>query len=223
MCAAIGARFFTYSNKLPVGERHIGSFDHHVGSDYYLCLRVLEALYQVLEGKNYQNTLSEKIDRAVRASEVDLGIGWQPPVFVPTGARLLDKSLVNDQLRWLSDPRYSTVYEPFEKGLSHFLETDKKPQLLADVITDMYEALEALAKIVTGRPNRDLSANAETFVSRVKASDHYKKLLKVYIAYANEFRHAEQEGKPRPSISRAEVESFVYLTGLFIRLAVRRS
>ena len=84
----------------------------------------------------------------------------------------------------------------------------------------MYEAVEALAKIVTGRPNKDLSANAELFISKVKASDHYKKLLKEYIAYANEFRNAEQGPGTRPVASRAEVESFVYLSGLFIRLAV---
>ena len=139
------------------------------------------------------------------------------------GARLLDERLVNDQLRWLSDPKYSAVYGPFEEGFSHFLETEKKSQLLAVLITAMYEALEVLAKIVTGRPNKDLSANAETLMSRVKASDHYKKLLKDYIAYANEFRHAEQGGKPRPSISRAEAESFVYSTALFIRLVIQRS
>jgi hypothetical protein len=85
----------------------------------------------------------------------------------------------------------------------------------------MYEALEALAKIITGRTNKDLSANREPFVSKVKASEHYKKLLKEYIAYANEFRHAEREPGARPVPRRAEVESFMYLTGIFIRLAVQ--
>jgi hypothetical protein len=161
------------------------------------------------------------IDKIVRDSETDLGISWQPPHFVPTGAPLLDERLVNDQLRWLRDQNYNTVYEPFAKGLSHFMESEKKPQLLADVLTDMYESAEALAKIVTGR-DKDLSSNREAFVSKVKASDHYKMLLKNYIAYANEFRHGEQEQKPRRSISRPEAESFVYLTGLFIRLVVQR-
>jgi len=53
----------------------------------------------------------------------------------------------------------------------------------------------------------------------VKASDEYKKLLKAYIEYANEFRHAAEEGTPKPALSPAEVESFVYMTGVFIRLA----
>jgi hypothetical protein len=84
----------------------------------------------------------------------------------------------------------------------------------------MYESLEALARIITERPERDLSANRELFISRIKVSELYKELLKVYIDYACEFRHAAVESKPRPKISQREAESFVYLTGLFIRLAL---
>ena len=83
--------------------------------------------------------------------------------------------------------------------------------------------LEALAKTVTGRPDKDLSANREMFLAKVKASDEYKQLLKDYIDYANRFRHAEREGQRRPELSRKEVESFVYLTGVFIRLAMPSS
>lgn len=198
------------------------SFDDYIGGDFSRLLQAVESIYQALD-ESLQDELTNFVNGIIRRSETDLSIGWQPPIFLPTGARLLDEKLVNEQLHWLSDPKYSTVRRPFEKGLSHFLESEQKPQLLGDVVTDMYEAVEALAKIVTGRPHKDLSANREMFVSQVKASDHYKKLLREYITYANEFRHAEQEGKPRPSISRAEAESFVYLTGLFIRLAVERS
>jgi hypothetical protein len=109
---------------------------------------------------------------------------------------------------------------PFEKGLRHFLESLNKPDLLSDVVTDLYEAVEALAKIVTGR-DKDLSANREQFLSRVRAAEEYKPLLRWYIEYANEFRHAADRGTPKPSLSAAEVESFVYLTGLFIRFALQ--
>ncbi|MBA3472828.1 MAG: hypothetical protein H0T57_06280 [Rubrobacter sp.] len=208
-----------------LGEKYdsLKCLDSYVVNDFYRCLQTLEAVYLAVEDPSIEDGVSDRIDRAIRSSEIDLGIDWQRPQFVRTGARLLDEKLVNEQLRWLSDPKYRTVYRPFQKGLSHFLESEQKPQLLGDVITDMYKALEALFKIVTGRPNKDLSANREMFVSKVKVSDQYKTLLKDYIAYANEFRHAEREQKPRPSISRPEAESFVYLTGLFIRLAVERS
>lgn len=84
----------------------------------------------------------------------------------------------------------------------------------------MHEALEALSKIVTGKQNKDLSANAELFIKKIKATDPYKKILKEYIDYANKFRHAPGKGKSKPLPSESEVESFIYLTGLFIRLAI---
>jgi hypothetical protein len=49
----------------------------------------------------------------------------------------------------------------------------------------------------------------------------YRELIKAYIKYANEyFRHATSEAQPRPQISMREAESFVYLTGVFLRLAM---
>ena len=84
----------------------------------------------------------------------------------------------------------------------------------------MYEALEALAKIETGR-DRDLSANSELFIKALRASDQFKTLLKDYIAYANQFRHAVNNRESKPILTTAEVEAFIYLTGVFIRLAMR--
>jgi hypothetical protein len=55
---------------------------------------------------------------------------------------------------------------------------------------------------------------------QVNASADYKVLLKDYIDYANKFRHAAKEGTPKPALSPKEVESFIYLTGIFIRLAM---
>ena len=86
----------------------------------------------------------------------------------------------------------------------------------------MYEALEALAKIICGK-DRDLSANRESFVSELKLADSYKRMLKEYIGYANDFaRHAGPDGKQKPLPARREVEGFMYLTGLFIRLALSK-
>jgi hypothetical protein len=191
-----------------------------VQGDFLRCLRVLEA-YIVFDSLGVGDALSERIDNAMNTSEVDLEVRWQPPTFVRTGAPVLDKQLVNDSLGLLREGEYTTVLEPFEKGLAHYSEAANKPERLGDVVTDMYEAVEALAKIVTGKPNNHLATNAELFISKVNASKHYKTLLRNYISYGNEFRHAEEEGKPRPSLSEPEVESFIYLTDLFIRLAIR--
>ena len=168
-------------------------------------------------------SLNDGFDRIVKflilESEVDLNIRWQDGKFLRSGVRLLDEELVNKTLHWLNKKRYDTVLQPFSKGLDHFLHSQKRPELLADVITDMYEALEALAKIITSRKDKDLSANRELFIKCLDAPEAYKLILKDYIDYANYFRHAIKEGEKRPSLSQRIVESFIYLTGIFIRLA----
>jgi len=192
-----------------------------IGGDIHRCLQAIEGLYQVLGDRHKeQETLSNAVDIALAKSEVDLGISWKNGIFLKKGAALLDESLVNEPLRWLGDPAYQNVLAPFQKGLKHFLEGAKEPERLADSITDMYEATEALAKIVTNKPTKDLSALREDFISKLDLSELYKKMLREYIDYGCEFRHAIEQGKSRSWPAPHEAEAFVYLTGLFIRLAV---
>lgn len=207
------------ANALGKEYESLYDFEWYVEDDFHTCLRVLEVSYNALKSKKQREELSFLINCILEESEIDLGVNWQNGKFIRTGAKLLDQKLVNEPLRWLSVPKYKNIYAPFAKGLSHFLEAEKRPELLSDVITDMYEALEALSKVVTGR-KKDLSANAQLFIKKINASQHYKSILKEYISYANEFRHAREEGKERPTLSLSEVESFIYLTGLFIRLAI---
>lgn len=202
-----------------LGELYERDFDlsHFILDDFHKVLEALEALYHTYRGKE---AVRSRIQNLIDMSEVDLGIRWENEQFIPSGARLLDEKFVNEPLHWLSDQRYESVLGPFKKGLQHFLHSRKRPELLPDVVTDMYEALEALAKIVTGRSNKDLSANKDLFLKKAKASEPYKNLLRDYITYANQFRHAVEEGAQKPELSPKEVESFIYMTGLFLRLAM---
>lgn len=198
----------------------------YILDDFYRCLQAVEAMYQyfgystVLKGKEYKTIIDVGVNETLLEAEVDLGIEWTNGRFKKKGAKLLDEKLVNESLRWLSDKKYESVLNPFSKGLEHFLHAENRPELLSDVITDMYEALEALAKIITER-DKDLSGNAELFIKKLGVSDSYKRLVKEYISFANEFRHASKKGVEKPKLSIPEVESFMYLTGLFIRLATK--
>jgi len=204
-----------------LGEIYISHIiTDYVYGDFYSCLRAVEAAYATLP-QGPREELDDLICSILDRSEIDLGITWKKGMFIRTGATLLDQNLVNEPLEWLSDPKYKDVYVPFERGLNHFLKAGKYPDLLPDVIKNVYEALEALSKIITGRHSKDLSANAELFIKKIRASESYKRLLKEYIDYANRFRHAPREGEKKPEPSESEVESFIYLTGLFIRLAIK--
>ena len=196
------------------------SLDFYVESDFTKCLQVLESAHKALGSSKHRQELNDLILYVLSHSEVDLGIEWRDGIFVQKGAVLLDTVLVNQNLAWLSASNLSNVYAPFEKGLGHYLRMRREPKLAYDVITDMYEALEALAKIVTGRPTNDLSANAELFLSKANASRGYKAILKSYIQFANDFRHGLDLKTTRPLLQPKEVESFIYLTGLFMRFAI---
>ena len=184
------------------------------------CLRALEVAYSFAYDSEEADEIEELILSLLANSEADLGVRWEGDHFVKTGAALLDDELVNKQLRWLRDRNLLTVRAPFEKALRHLLEAESDPSRLADVITDAYEALEALSKLVTGREGRDLSGNAQLMIKNLKASKEMSDILREYISYANRFRHAETEAKPRPSVNPSEAEYFVYSTGSFIRLAI---
>jgi hypothetical protein len=191
------------------------NLSNEVGNDFYDVLMAIEGLYAT---SPYKENINQIVSKLIMNTEFDLGIKWDNGHFTKTGAKILDDKLVNDPLRWLREKKYQTVLEPFEKGLRHFLESDKRPEVLSDVITDMYEALEALSMIYTEK--KDLSGSYQQFLSMIKAADEYKALLRCYIEYSNNFRHAVKEGKSKPTLSSREVESFIYLTGTFIRLAM---
>jgi hypothetical protein len=213
-----------------LGERYneFAGPEYYVSEDFHKCLLAIETTYAIAKDflskeapePEVEEYLDSQICSIVDLSEHDLGVRWKEGRFIRTGAGLLDERLVNESLRWLSSPKYKNVSKPFEKGLSLFLKAEKHSELLSDVITDMYESLEALAKIVTEKKSKDLSANAELFIKKIKASEEYKAILREYINFANAFRHAVAEGREKPSLSKREVESFIYLTGLFLRLAM---
>lgn len=201
-----------------VRYRYPNRYISYVGSNFLNCLRSIESAYDLFKELGEENQILDIIKKLFELNEVDIGVKWKNERFIKTGAKELDEKLVNDSLQWIDNNSYETVRAPFEKSLRHLLESEKDTTKLSDVITDSYEAIEALAKIINEN-DRDLSANREQFIKNVKASDEYKKILREYIDYANKFRHAIKEGKKKPDISSSEAESFVYLTGLFIRLA----
>ena len=219
-------RVFKYiAYKLGIRYEGSNTLKYYSGDEFPQVLRTLEALFEAFKEKPYgasDDRLDAIIKLAIAESEIDLGIQWRDGLFYPSGAELLDEELVNAPLDWLADPTYKNVLAPFKKGLTYYLEASNNPEKLTDTVTDMYEALEALAKIVTQRPRKDLSANAELFVDNLKLSRHYSKMLRDYIGYANQYRHGIEQTKTRTNPKPNEVEAFIYTTGLFIRLAIKQ-
>ncbi len=206
-------------DKLGKGWRGRGCMSTILGEDFLLHIRALEALYKHPNSPKKVGTAARQF---LKDSEVDLGIRWRRGQFRTSGSALLDKKTVNDVLMILDNPAHAGAAQVFHKGLDHFLHSTKKHELLSDVVNRMYESLEATAKVICDN-DKDLTGNAESFVSKVKLPDPYKRLLKEYMKYANDLhRHEAEKGKPKAPPSHREVEGFMYLTGIFIRLALSR-
>jgi hypothetical protein len=213
------------ADKLGVEYHGLFGFEHYAPSDFCQFLYSLELLYAgLLEyGMAYEvETLESLIRSAISMNEIDLGVEWKNGIFQPSGAKLLDEELVNEPMKWLAEPKYKNVLQPFQKGMRHYLEATKDQSKLQDTITDMYEALEALARIVNGN-DKNLSANAAQFVDNLGLSEYYTKMLNEYCQYAHQYRHAVRQAKGRIPPKPQEVEAFIYVTGLFIRLATHTS
>jgi hypothetical protein len=197
-----------------------------VDNDFLRCLHAVEGLYMGFPSGIFSSpydsvlALNAAVTETLAQSECDVGVTWENGVFQRKGAELLDQKLVNETLRWLSNPKYQSVLIPFQKGLSHLLEGTRDQQRYGDAVTDMYEALEAMAKIVTGKA-KDLSSLREEFIAKLKLPDAHKRMLKEYIDYGCDFRHALKSGEKRTWPLEHEAENFVYMTGLFIRLAIQ--
>ncbi|MBA7483853.1 hypothetical protein ES707_19370 [subsurface metagenome] len=195
-----------------------------VDGDFWNTIRVLESVYKYaveLKNPDKANEIQALINRLLEDSDIDLGIIWRGGEFRPSGAVLLDEELVNKNLQWLADKKYDTVLEPFNKGLRHLLESNKNPTLLSDVITDVYESLESMAKIVVGN-DRELSGNKNSFIKALDLNENYKRMFSEYIDYGCQYRHAAKKGTIKQLPKPNEVEAFLYMTGLFLRLSIQQ-
>src|SRR2546421_9892138 len=125
-------------------------FEDYTKSDFHKTLQALEGSRRILIA-DLQLQLDALITKTLNDSELDLGVRYENGVFVRTGTRLLDRKLVNESLRWLSDKKYESVLEPFSKGLDHLLKSEKYPAVLSDVVTDMYERLRLWRRLLLTR------------------------------------------------------------------------
>ena len=216
IASELGKRY--YENQKSIYD-YINDNEYKDDEDYWEFLHVIELIYigSNNETRLYIDTMLKQ--NILSSSEQDLGIRWQDGKFIRTGAKLLDDKLVNDPLKWLKDRKYKTVLEPFSKALDHFLKPESRSSFLLDVITDAYEALEALAKITLDN-DRDLSQNREKFVSKIKGKEFHKEILRQYVDYGCKYRHAADPQSPRPQPSKSEAEFFLYFTGAVLRLAM---
>jgi hypothetical protein len=200
----INQGYFNQSTNIP-------SLRSLTGGVFTETLKVLVLLYDVLEGaSSEQKTLAEWIEVALSHATVDLGVSWNQGMFYPSGAPELDKPLIEETLGWLKD--FPDERADFLKALTGY--ANKR---LDEVIINCYVAVESMARTVLSN-SKTLENNREGLVKKLGLSQTWKSLLSNFISYANEFeRHASES---RHSLNPIEVEGFLYMSGLILRMAI---
>jgi hypothetical protein len=196
-----------------------------IKKDFLGYLHLVELAYEALPERQ------EMIDKAVRTAladaEADLGVSWHSGVFAPHETPILDKPLREELLSsMLAGSQYDNVRAAYKHGLSILTQAGQDENQLKDSVVNMYESLEAMAKLVTGH-DKDLSQNRQRLVKKLMLPGSYSDILEHVVAFGNAFRHADslepgsRRGK-RPLLSRQLAESYSYFIGVFLRLAAER-
>jgi hypothetical protein len=203
-------------------------FDDYLKQNIYNCMEILEILNPLFKSKISANYYKYFIDFIIQSVELEpkLNLRWVNDCFLPGGAKELDKNLVDDVLDWLSEPKYHNIRNHYASGLSYLLRGKTDVNDLISSIHDAYKTVETLSQFVL-KNQKKLADNREKFISELKLSRDYsdfmRSTLKEYIALGDKYRHGNVNSNDERKLKYDEVESFVYFTGVIIRLAILRN
>lgn len=204
------------ASRYSYGDERIPSLRSLTGDDFLQTLKILVTLYRFYDDKdryNYEQDLN-KIEALVKValanSNLDLGISWKKGMFFKSGVEILDEKLIEEPLDWIDE--FPSTKEDYKKALSSLLKKD-----YPGVVDHCYLSFEGLVRSLL-KNNKTLDNNKQELLKKLELSQQWKSFLDKFTDYANEFkRHAS---KNRDKIKPLEVEAFLYLTGLLIRLTI---
>ena len=174
-------------------------------------LKISVLLYAALDkAPEEQRQLAFWVEAALGHATSDLGVRWHEGMFYPSGAKELDEPLIEEPLQWLND--FPAEKADYLKALR-----DYAAKNYGDVVGNCYNVVEGVARNVL-RNTKTLENNREELLKTIQLSQQWKGLLSNFINYANEFkRHASEK---RHDVNPIEVEGFLYMTGLLVRMIV---
>lgn len=181
-------------------------------------MKFTSALYSLCKRKEYDNTckiLDHKISDIIKMSTTDLGIRWVEGYFYPDEIPEIDATVIDETLKWLNN--YPAVKLELHNALVN-VATGRHDQVLGLC----YQALENVVKVKTGKKGA-LSdpATYKDLFSQINVSEQWRSYLGQFVKYANDFgRHGNNPD--RHNVDADEVESYLYLTFIMIRMIIRK-
>lgn len=186
------------------------------GDDFEKTLKMLAVLVNFYEDENEQkgDEIESWIKIALRSSEVDLEIRWHNGMFYPAGDRKMDKELVEDVYDWLDS--LPTTKKYYKEALLSYSKKNYN-----DLVGNLYNVLEDSArKLLNNRTV--LRGNKEKLLSYLKLSGQWSTVLSKFIEFCDEYKRHASETQAAKIITPEEAEATLYLTGIFLRIALQR-
>ncbi len=194
-------------------DRSHSSFEDYIPVGLHDLLRATEYLHANMPAA--RAAIDRFIPEGLANAPCDLQLRWEDGRFLPAGAELLDQQLVSPALAFLRNSALRGAAEPLERALRALLEGRRTPPRYKDAVRDAYEAVEYAAKIVCDN-DRTLNANREFVGNRARLAGTSRALLREYIAFGNDYRHAESiEGLP--PVDGHCAEQCIYETAILLR------
>lgn len=131
---------------------------------------------------------------------------------LPSGVEELDEALVGQPYEWLSN------FPNEKKDMSNALSAYKKKNY-GEVIGNCYNAVEGISRIALNNKST-LDKNIKPFREKLSLSEQWTSFLNNFYHYANTAKRHADEG--RHELDPAEIEAYLYLTGIFLRLASQK-
>ena len=178
--------------------------------DFVKTLRIIVAIYGRGNAETKQYVSSCVID-VLERSNLNLGVKWADGIFYPSGDKFLDDELIDISLSLLDN--YPDEKTNLKIALDYYYSKN-----LNGVVHNCYIAIEGLSRQFLDN-KKTLDRNKQALLGLLQFSKHFDEIFANYLKYAHEYgRHA---GENRHDLKPEEVEAFLYLTCLMIRVTIR--
>lgn len=163
------------------------------------------------------DSLIKSIKYSLSESIIDLGIIFDEESFkfIKKGEEIFDRFSLSETLLFLND--YPTAKKLFSNAISNFLQKEYQ-----DAITKSYSALETVIKTYFNN-DKTLENNIENILKHDLFTSYWKSIFVNYCKYAHEYssRHGKNDtSKYEIDLKPVDIETYMYMTGILIRLFV---
>ena len=183
-------------------------------------LFVVETIYSYFQNEKveeYIKTIDSKIELLSKQLSF-LKIRWRNGKFYPAEAKELSEKLINEPLEWLKD--YPKVKSLYKNALDHYSVSVRDNIKRKDVISNSFQAIEELTRNLLNN-DKAFDNNFNYLVESLNLNTNWKQIFHYYKELSKEFgRHSGRGENFIPE--QSDTESFLYLSGLIMRLILEK-